>query len=155
MQRLLCGTCYRNQCYGTSGLVLNAVDTQTWGAFRSKFWDGDDQNLGKKLLNFQNVNHSTGNSERKVKWDGNWASTKYQKNLVQRTPGKVLLFSRNSANCCSICHLKFPEIQTGIFHWMEHTHESIMVNIQRTLNLWPLVSKGKDYVALNFLQCKL
>ena len=38
----------------------------------------------------------------------------------QKFQFRVVLFSTNFRKCCSICHWKFQEIQTGILLWMKH-----------------------------------
>ena len=60
-----------------------------------------------KLLNFWQANHSTENSRRKIKWNGN------SYNLgIYRITREFVLFSEN---CSFICNWKFLEI----FHRME------------------------------------
>ena len=67
-----------------------------------------------KIANFRKANHSTenfGKLGRKVKME--ILIKNFPKNFGISC--RVVLFSTNSGKCCSICHCKFPEIQTGIF----------------------------------------
>lgn len=70
----------------------------------------------RKLLTFRKVNHSianSGNSERKIKWNGNSRKEIFTNLGI---PREVVRFSRNSGKCCTIHSWKFSEIQPRIFH---------------------------------------
>ena len=68
----------------------------------------------QKLLNFRNANHSTEtrNSGSKVEWKENFQEKIFENFGI---PREVVLFFRNFAKCCSVCHWKLWKIQNRCF----------------------------------------
>jgi len=84
--------------------------------------------------------HSSENSKDLDIWYGNFLGESFQKNHSTENstnfsiPCNVVLFTVNFGKCCSICHRKFPEIQTGIFHQMESTSYIYISDLTRRLD---------------------
>ena len=83
------------------------------GIFRKsfhKFW---------KPVNFRHTNRSTENSRNsaaKVEWKENFREKVFENLGI---PREVVLFLGNFRKCCSIHCWKLPNIQTGLFGWIE------------------------------------